>query len=165
MEASAPQGDPVAGSNRIAWIIVGSLFVVVALGLIVYFATRESPEEKALQAVCTARADIEARVESLASTTVTNFTLNGFKENVNGIASDLKTIKDNQANLEPNRKQQIQQANQQFEQEVTSTLKSLGTSLSIDNAQQKLETAGRQLIDSYKQTLKPVDCSGVDIGT
>lgn len=165
MEASTPKPDPVAQSNKTVLIVLGSLLVVVLLGLVVYFATRQSKEEKALQAVCTSRADIEKRVESLASTTVTNFTLNGFKENVQGIANDVSTIRTNQAKLEPDRKQKIQAANQAFESDVTSTLKSLGTSLSINNAQDKLKTAGEQLVNSYKQTLASVDCSGVDIGS
>lgn len=165
MEAATPAPGPVAKSNKTVLMILGSIVVVLALGLIAYFATRTSAEEKALQAVCTARADVQQRVESLAATTVTNFTINGFKANVNGIATDLKTIKDNQAKLKPDRKQQIQQANNRFGSEVTNTLRSLGTSLSIDNAQEKLKTAGQQLIQSYKDTLGPVDCSGVDVGS
>ena len=99
----------------------------------------------------------------LASTTVSNFTLNGFKENVNGISNDVSVIRDNQAELRPDRKQQIQAANQKFESAVTSSLQSLGTSLSLANAQDKLKTAGQQLVNTYRATLAPVDCSGVDI--
>lgn len=162
MEASTPAPDPVAKSNRTVLIVLGSILLVVALGLIVFFVTRTSQEEKALQAVCSARADIQNRVDNLASTTVTNFTVDGFKSDVNGIVNDLKTIKDNQSELDVDRKQQIQQATEQFGSEVSSTLRSLGTSLSLENAQAKLKTAGQQLIDSYKATLQPVDCSGVD---
>ncbi len=162
MEASTPAPDPVAKSNRTVMIVLGSILLVVVLGLIVFFVTRTSKEEKALQAVCTARQDIQTRVDNLASTTVTNFTVDGFKSDVNGIVQDLKTIKDNQADLDPDRKQQIQQANEQFGSEVSSTLRSLGTSLSLENAQAKLKSAGEQLVESYKTTLQPVDCSGVD---
>lgn len=163
MEASTPAPDPVAKSNKTVLIVLGSILLVVVLGLIVYFVTRTSEEEKALQAVCTARADINKRVESLAATTVTNFTINGFKENINGLVTDVRTIKDNQSKLKPDRKQQIQQANEQFGSEVTNTLKSLGTSLSIENAQEKLKTAGEQLVSTYRTTLQPVDCSGVKL--
>jgi uncharacterized protein HemX len=162
MEASTPQPDPVAKSNKTVFIVIGSLLVVIILGLVVFLATRQSEEDKALQAVCSSRADIQKRVESLASTTVTNFTLNGFKENVQGISNDVSTIRTNQSKLKPDRKQEIQAANQAFESAVTSTLKGLGTSLSISNAQDKLKTAGEQLVSSYKTTLEPVDCSGVD---
>lgn len=163
MEASAPAPDPVAKSNKTVFIVLGSLLVVIILGLVVFFVTRESEEEKALQAVCSSRADIQKRVESLASTNVTNFTLNGFKENVQGISNDVATIRENQDKLNPNRKQEIQAANQQFEEAVTTSLKSLGTSLSLSNVQDKLKTAGEDLVNSYKTTLEPVDCSGVDI--
>lgn len=163
MEASAPAPDPVAKSNKTVFIVLGSLLVVIILGLVVFFVTRESEEEKALQAVCSSRADIQKRVESLASTNVTNFTLNGFKENVQGISNDVATIRENEAKLNPNRKQEIQAANQQFEEAVTTSLKSLGTSLSLSNVQDKLKTAGEDLVNSYKTTLEPVDCSGVDV--
>jgi biopolymer transport protein ExbB/TolQ len=167
MEAATPQPDPVAKSsgsgNKTVSMVIGSLLVVVILGLIVFFATRQSDEDKALQAVCTSRADIQARVESLASTTVTNFTLEGFKQNVQGFSNDVSTIRSNQSKLKADRKQEVQAANQAFETSVTTTLKSLGTSLSISNAQEKLKTAGQQLVSSYKETLQPVDCSGVDI--
>ncbi|MBJ7459130.1 MAG: hypothetical protein JHD02_08085 [Thermoleophilaceae bacterium] len=165
MEASAPQPDPVSKSNKTVLIVLGSLLVVIVLGLIVYFVTRESEEEKALTAVCTARADIQKRVESLASTNITNFTLNGFKENVSGISNDVATIRDNQSKVNPDRKAELQAANQQFETAVTDTLKSLGTSLSLENAQDKLKSAGQELVNSYKETLEPVDCSGVDISS
>lgn len=163
MEASTPSSDPVAKSNRTVFIVLGSLLVVIILGLVVFFVTRESEEEKALQAVCSSRADIQKRVESLASTNVTNFTLNGFKENVQGISNDVATIRENESKLNPNRKQEIQAANQQFEDAVTTSLKGLGTSLSLSNVQDKLKTAGEDLVNSYKTTLEPVDCSGVDI--
>ncbi|MFT4049252.1 MAG: hypothetical protein QM648_05360 [Solirubrobacterales bacterium] len=169
MEASAPSPDPVADpvsqSNKIVLIVFGSILAVAALGLVVYFATHTSKEEKALQAVCTARADIATRVQNLASTTVTNFTVDGFKDDVNGIASDLKTIKNNQADLGVDRKAQIQQANAKFGSAVTGILKSFGTSLSIANAKEKFQTAGQQLIASYKQTLEPVDCTGIKLGS
>lgn len=163
MEASTPAPDPAKQSNKIVGIVLGSILVVVALGLIVFFATRQSEEEKALQAVCKSRADIQSRVDELASTTLTNFTLSGFKENVQGISNDVSTIRTNSDKLNPNRKQELQQANQEFETTVVSTLKGLGTVTSISDAQDKLKAAGQQLVDSYRQTLEPVDCSGVDI--
>lgn len=163
MEASNSAPDPVAKSNKTVLIVLGSLLLVVVLGLIVYFVTRTSPEEKALQAVCTARQDISKRVDSLAQTNLANFTLDGFKADVNGIMDDLRTIKDNEAKLKPDRKQQIQQANQEFTNEVSNTLSTLGRSLSLENAKTKLESAGKELVTSYKQTLAPVDCSGVKI--
>ena len=166
MEASTPAPaapDPSRMSNKIVALILGAVLAVVALGLIVFFVTRESSEEKALQAICKSKADIQTRVGDLAATTITNFTLDGFKANVQGINNDVATIRANYKELNPDRKQEIQAANQQFADSVTSTLKSLGTSLSIDNATQKLTDAGQQLVSSYRTTLAPVDCAGVDI--
>jgi hypothetical protein len=154
-----------ASNRKVLPLIIGSLIAVIVLGAVVYFATRTSKEDEALQAVCGARADIKSRVTDLASTTITNFTLEGFKENVSGITNDVGVIRAAQADLKPNRKAEIQAANQQFESAITTTLKSLGTSLSITNAQEKLKTAGQELISTYKETLAPVDCSGVDVGS
>lgn len=168
MESSSPAPDPVtpdpvSKSNKTVLLVVGSLLVVVVLALVVYFVTRTSPEEKALQAVCTARQDISKRVDSLAQTTLANFTLEGFKADLNGIKNDVQIIQENEAKLKPNRKQQIQQANQEFKSEVSSILSQLGRSLSLENAKDKLETAGTDLVASYQRTLALADCSGVKI--
>lgn len=162
MEASEPKSDPVARSNRTVLLILGSVLVVVLLGVIVFLVTRTSEEEKALQAVCGARQDIAERVDRLAATNVANFTLDGFRADVSGIGNDLRTIKENEPKLGVDRKQQITQANQQFGSEISNVLSTLGRSLSLENAEAKLKTAGQQLVESYKQTLAPVDCSGVD---
>jgi flagellar basal body-associated protein FliL len=163
MEAASPTPDPVTKSNKTVLIVLGSILLVVVLGLAVFFATRSSAEEKALQAACTARADIADRVESLASTSITNFTVNGVKNDVTAIYSDLKTIQANESKLHKNRRQEFKQANQEFATAIKSTLSDLGTNLSIDNAADKLATAGKELISSYKETLEPVDCSGVKL--
>lgn len=162
MEASAPAPEPAKSSNRVVALILGSVLVVLLLGAVVYFATHESEEDQAMQAICASRADIQTRVAALASTTVANFSLDDFKANVQGISNDVATIRSNYPKARPDARAQLQQANQQFETAVTTTLKSLGTSLSLSNAKDKLKTAGQQLVTSYKDTLEPVDCSGVD---
>ncbi len=162
MEASSPAPDPVAKSNRTVLVVLGSILLVVVVGLVVYFVTRTSEEDKALQAVCSSRSDIQKRVDSLASISPATFTLDQFKSDISGIQNDLKTIKDNEQKLNPDRKAEIQQANEAFKNSVTSTLSSLGTSISVTNAKDKLADAGKQLVESYKTTLAPVDCTGVE---
>ena len=164
MEASPPAQDPVKKSNRTVLYIFGGLLLIVAIVAGVFLLTRQSEEEKALEAVCTSRADIAKRVDNIASTGITDFTVNGFKENISGIQNDLKTIKANDAKLNPNRKQEIQSATTEFTNSLTSIAKNLGTDLSLSNAQTKLEQAGTELVSSYKASLEPVDCSGVDTG-
>jgi uncharacterized protein HemX len=159
----AASSTPPAKGSKTALLVLGSLLAVVILGAVVYFATRTSKEYEALQAVCSARADIKTRVNDLASTTVTTFTLEGFKENVGGITNDVSIIRAAQAELKPNRKAEIKAANQQFESAITTTLKGLGSGLSAENAEDKLKSAGQELVSTYKATLEPVDCNGVDI--
>jgi hypothetical protein len=95
----AASSTPPAKGSKTALLVLGSLLAVVILGAVVYFATRTSKEDEALQAVCSARADIKTRVNDLASTTVTTFTLEGFKENVGGITNDVSIIRAAQAEL------------------------------------------------------------------
>lgn len=162
MEASAPHPDPVAKSNKTVFVVLGVVLLLVVIGVVAYLATRTSEEEKALQAVCTSRADIQKRVDSLASTSPATFTLDQFKSDISGIQNDLKTIKANEDKLNPDRKQEIQQANEAFKNAVTSTVSGIGTSISVSNAKETLTNAGKQLVESYKVTLSPVDCTGVD---
>jgi flagellar basal body-associated protein FliL len=156
---------PESKSNKTVFIVVGGLLLVAVLAVAVYFLTKESKEEKALQAVCGARQDIKAKVVSLATTTPQTFTLEKFKSDVTGITDDLETIKTNEAKLKPNRKQEIQAANEQFKDALTTTITGLGTSISVKNAKTKFAEAGQELITSYKNTLEPVDCTGVDTGS
>lgn len=166
MEASAPTPpaapDPVAKSNRMAMYILGGLVIIVAIVAAVFFFGKESKEDKALQAVCDARADIQQRVNSLVTTQPSDFTLNGFKEDVAAIQADIKTIQDNEAELGVDRKQEVQQASQQFVSTIRSTAGSLLTSTSINDAQDKLQAAASDLATGYKAALEPIDCSGVD---
>lgn len=165
MEASAPNSDPVKKSNRTVLYAVLGLIAIALVVVAVLLLTQKSEEEKALEAVCTSRADIAKRVDSIASTAITDFTVNGFKENITGIQNDLKTIRANQEKLNPDRKGQIESATTQFTNSLTEIANNLGTNLSISNVTQKVEQAGSDLVTSYKAALEPVDCSGVDTGS
>lgn len=162
VEASATTPDPVKTSNRRVLYFFLAVIAVAIVVVAVLLLTKKSDSEKALEAVCTSRADIQKRVNSLASTSITNFTVNGFKENISGIQTDVNTIKNNENKLNPNRKAEINAANTAFTNSLKSTASNLGANLSLTNAKDKISTAGEQLVQSYKTTLQPVDCDGVD---
>lgn len=166
MEASAPTPpatpDPVAKSNKQAMYVIGGILIIVAIVAAVFFLTRESKEDKALQAVCDARTDIQQRVNGLVTTQPTDFTLDKFKDDVAAIQADIKTIQDNEAELGVDRKAEVQQATQQFVSTLRSTAGSLLTSTSISDAQETLQTAASDLATGYKAALEPIDCSSVD---
>lgn len=162
MEASTPAPDPVGSSNKKVFIGLGVLILVIVAVVAIVLLTRESEEEKALTAVCDARQDIQENVQEIAGLSVTNFTLNGFRESVEDIRADVKTIQENRAKLNPDRKQEVEQANQAFQTAFTDTIQGLGTDISIDNAKSKLSQAGSDLVAAYQSAYGPVDCSGVD---
>lgn len=170
MEASTPpptqppitSPDPVAKSNRIAMFIILGLVAIVAIVLAVFLLGGESKEEKALANVCAARVDIQQRIDSLVTTDLADFTLNQFKEDVAAIQSDIKTIRDNEADLGVDRRQQIETATKQFTATIRATAGSLLTSTSINDAQETLQTAASELATGYRAALEPIDCSGVD---
>lgn len=162
MEASTPAPDPVSSSNRKVFIGLGVLVLVIVAVVAVVLLTGESEEEKALTAVCEARENIQENVQEIAGLSVANFTLDGFRESVDEIREDIKTIQANRDKVNPDRKQEIDQANQAFQTAFTDTIKGLGTSISINNAKDKLSTAGSDLAAAYQSAYGPVDCSGVD---
>lgn len=161
MEASDSAPNPVAKSNKTVAVLLGALVLIVAIGLIAFLALRTSPEEKALQAVCEARTSIEQHVQNLATMTPTSFTVSAVQADIKGITSGINTIRTNEKELGIDRRQEIQQATSTFFSQVGAVGKSLLTSTSVDDAKKAVETSGQQLLQSFEQTLAPVDCSSV----
>jgi Tfp pilus assembly protein PilP len=133
-----------------------SLFAVAVLAV---SACGESKADKAKSQVCDARADIQKQVDTLSGMTLATASVDGVKSSLKAIQSDLGKIKDAQGDLNGERKQQVQEANQQFESQLNSIVQSVGTNLSLSEAGTKLKDATTQLASSYKQTLGKVDCS------
>src|ERR1700749_258257 len=85
----------------------------------------QSKEQKATSQVCDARADIAKQVDTLKNLTVSTATTSQIKTSLNAIKDDLGKIKDAQGDLNPQRKSQLQQANEAFATQI----KSIGSSL------------------------------------
>src|SRR4029450_3490957 len=129
-----------------------TLAVLVVAGLALAACGGKSDEEKALDQVCDARADIQKQVNELSSLTLTTATVDGIKGNLSAIVNDLKEITDAQGELNDQRRQQVEAANQAFSAQVQSTVKDLGTSISTSGAKSKLQSSLQQLSQSYQQT-------------
>jgi Tfp pilus assembly protein PilP len=134
------------------------IVLLLAAGLAVA-ACGESEEDKAKAQVCDARADIQKQVDELQGLTRSTATVDGVTKNLQAIRADLGKIKDAQGNLNDERKKQVQDANQAFEQQVRSTVQNVGKSLAVSDAGTQLRSAVTDLANSYKQTLGKVDCS------
>ena len=118
----------------------------------------ESKQDKAKSQVCSARDDISKQVNTLKGLTVSTATTSQISSGLQAISEDLSKIKDAQGDLNAERKQQVQAANQQFEAQVRSIAQNVVKNLSLKDAGTQLTQATTQLADSYRQTLAKVDC-------
>lgn len=136
-----------------------SMILLLMAAALVLTACGESEQEKAQNQVCDARADIRKEVDELSGLTLSTATVDGVTSSLQSIRSSLGKIKDAQSNLDGERKQQVQEANQQFEAEVRTIVQSLGSSMSLSEGATQVKDATTKLADSYRQTLGRVDCS------
>jgi hypothetical protein len=154
--ASAPAtASPSAVAPRRLIASISVLLVTLAIPLT---GCGESKQEQATKSVCSARSNIKSRIATLKTLTPSIATLPQIKTEVTAIVDDLKQIQSAQGDLEPARKQQVQQATQTFEQQLKSVLSNLTSSLSLSGARTQLESALKQLETSYVQALEPIEC-------
>jgi ribosomal 50S subunit-associated protein YjgA (DUF615 family) len=119
----------------------------------------ESKQEQAAKSVCSARSDIKSRIATLQTLTPSIATLPQIKTEATAIADDLKQIQGAQGDLEPARKEKVQQATATFKRQLESVVSNLTSSLSLSGARTQLESALKQLEASYTQALEPIECS------
>jgi Tfp pilus assembly protein PilP len=154
---ASPHHPRPPGSHKtlasVSMLLVPMLALAIALT-----GCGESKQEQALKSVCSARSDIKTRIATLQSLTPSVATLPQIKDEASAIAGDLKKIQSAQGDLEPARKQQVQQATHTFEQQLKSVVSTLTSSLSLSGAASQLEAALRQLVNSYASALGPIQC-------
>jgi hypothetical protein len=138
---------------------VWSLAVVLLLLAAVSVAgCGESDEEKAQNQVCDARDDIQTQIDDLSSLTLSTATVDAVEEDLRAIQNDLMEIADAQGDLNEERRQQVQSANEEFKSQLDSIASGLTSNLSLSGAQQKLKDAAQQLASSYQDTFATIDC-------
>ena len=136
-----------------------SMILVLVAAALALAACGESTQDKAQTQVCDARADIQKQVSDLSSLTLATASVDGVQSKLKAIRSSLQKIADAQGDLNAERKQQVQAANQAFRTQLSSIVSGLGNNLSLATAATKLKDAASKLADSYRQTLGRVDCS------
>ena len=139
--------------RRLGLLLAGLVLIAATAG-----GCGESDAEKAQTQVCDAGADLKKQVDDLVALTPATATADGVKANLNAIEKDLNQIKDAQGDLNEERKQEAEQATQEFVAEVEAVRSDLSSDLSLSGAQAKLESAGQQLASSYQQTFAQIDC-------
>jgi uncharacterized protein (DUF885 family) len=118
----------------------------------------ESDADKAQTQVCDARADLNKQVDKLASLTPTTATVDGVSGALDAIKNDLTQISDAQGDLNDERKQEVESANQKFSASLEDVASGLGSNLSVSGAKAQVESAGKELANSYQQTFASIDC-------
>ena len=119
----------------------------------------ESDEEKAQNAVCDARDDIQKQVDELSNLTITSASIDQVTGHLKAIRDDLGEIADQQDQLDPDRKQQVEQAGKQFRSELGEVAGDVvaGTT-SGEDASARVSSALDGLAKSFTQAYGPVDC-------
>ena len=131
--------------------LLGSATLLVACG--------ESEEEKAQNEVCDARADIERRVDDLAGLTLTTASIEQVTNNLEAIRDDLETIAAEQGDLEPERRQEVEQAGERFRSELEATARDfVSGATSGEEAGARAGSALDELAKSFREAYGPVDC-------
>jgi hypothetical protein len=119
----------------------------------------ESEEEKAQNAVCDARADIEKRVDDLAGLTITSASIDQVRNNLEAIRDDLEEIAAEQGDLEPERRQDVEEAGKRFRSQLQTTAKDfVSGATSGEEAGASLKPSLEQLASSFRQAYAPLDC-------
>jgi hypothetical protein len=145
-------GSPSRGRRLRVGLLVASLVAATAVGC------GESAADKAQTQVCDARADLNKQVNTLASLTPATATADGVSGALDAIKNDLKQITDAQGDLNDERRQEVESANQQFSAQLKTVAGDLGSSLSASGAKAAVQSAGKELKTSYQQTFAPISC-------
>jgi Rad3-related DNA helicase len=135
------------------------LLVVVLASAGLLAACGESDEEKAQNAVCDARADIERRVDDLASLTITTASIERVTDNLEAIGNDLEMIADEREDLAPDQRREVEQAGERFRSELETTARELASGgISGEEAGASVEAALGDLAAAFREAYGPVDC-------
>jgi hypothetical protein len=141
---------------------IGALRRVLALsalvGVMALAACGKSDEQKAQDSVCDARDDIQTQVDKLADLTLTTATTDEVRSSLQAIGDDLTKINDARGQLDDQRRQQVEQANEKFKSQVKSLAADFGKSVSIEDAAQQLKKDFKQLADVYRESFATIDC-------
>ena len=135
-------------------LLVASLLLITAIAV----GCGESDADKAQTQVCDARADLKKQVDELASLTPTTVGGDAVSGPLDAIENDLKQISDAQGDLNDERKQEVESANQKVTSQLEAVAGDLGSNLSLSGVKQQVESAAKQLASSYQQTFAPINC-------
>jgi hypothetical protein len=117
-----------------------------------------TPQDQAASAVCAARADIQAQVQTLTSLNADTATKTSVTSALTAITSDLQKIKDAQADLTPERKQQVQDAVSAFATQLQGIARQAVAGLAKNDVETQAKNAAASLKTAVTESLEPIDC-------
>jgi hypothetical protein len=120
----------------------------------------DSEEDRALDRVCDARADINSQTEKLRNLTVSEATSGEVGDSVEAIRKDLETIGKAQADLADDRREEVQAANQAFTSQLRTIAGQLAAGGGTASAEEQLRAATQALATTYRDTYGRIDCPG-----
>ena len=135
-----------------------ALIAVLGAAVLGLAACGESEEDKAQNRVCDARADISKEVETLKGLTPSTATTDQIQKSVRAIGDSLKSIGEAQADLNADRRKEVQAANQALAADLRDIGSTVLRSPSVAEAKTQLQAAVDKLGESYDATLAKVDC-------
>ena len=118
----------------------------------------ESDQERALDQVCDARADIRTHIDELGRLTPSAATLDEIKQTFKAIADDLARMREARGDLSGERRKQVESATATFTTELGIALEGLASTPSPSDARTQTQRASAALRDSYREALAPIDC-------
>jgi len=128
-----------------------------AIGIQLAHGGSKSSSDKAKDQACSAVSDIKTQVNDLKSLTVSTDSVDQAQKDLQAIQDDLKTIQQQAPNVKGDLQTQLKDANQAFEQSVSTTLQSLQSG-SLGSVASGLTEALTTLENSYQQAFSGVKC-------
>jgi hypothetical protein len=136
-----------------------TIAILALLSAALLVACGESEEEKAQDRVCDARADIEKRVDGLASLTITTASIDDVTSNLKAIRDDLEKIAAERDDLAPEQRDAVDQAAKSFRSELETAAKDVVSgAASGEEAGARIGSALDDLAKSFREAYGPVDC-------
>jgi hypothetical protein len=117
-----------------------------------------SAQDQAASQVCAARADIQAQVETLTTLSAGSATKTDVTSALAAVGTNLQKIKDAQADLTPERKQQVQDATTAFGTQLQAIVRQAVSEGSTGDAKTQATNAAASLKSAVTESLQPIDC-------
>jgi hypothetical protein len=117
-----------------------------------------SPQDQAASQVCAARADIQTQVETLTTLSAGSATKTDVTSALAAVGTNLQKIKDAQADLTPERKQQVQDATTAFGTQLQAIVRQAVAEGATGDAKTQATNAAASLKSAVTQSLQPIDC-------